>query len=150
MGVGSPEDIVKCVDRGIDIFDSALPTQIARRGALITWQGRHHIRKAVYSQIKEPIDPSCDCYTCCHFSVAYLNHLFRCEELLAYRLATIHNLRFMHSLMNKIRESITNGTFITFRDGFLASYQPTDEKLRLDQKQGWLETRHNNRISEGQ
>jgi len=144
MGVGSPEDIVRSVDKGIDIFDSALPTQVARKGALFTWQGRYDIRRSIYSQMADPIDPDCGCYTCRNFSAAYLHHLFRCQELLAYRLATIHNLTFINSLMNKIRDTIINGTFSAFRDSFLANYQPTDDKLRLVQRQKWLHA-HNQR-----
>ncbi|GAI92484.1 unnamed protein product, partial [marine sediment metagenome] len=98
MGVGSPEDIVGSVAKGIDIFDSALPTQVARKGALYTWQGRLNIRNAIYSNMDAPVDPDCDCYTCRHFSAAYLHHLFRCQELLSYRLNTIHNLSFISEL----------------------------------------------------
>ncbi len=149
MGVGSPEEIVDSVARGIDMFDSALPTRVARNGALFTWQGRRNIRNAAFSQAEDPIEPDCDCYTCRNFSAAYLHHLFRCEELLAYRLATIHNLSFMNSLMRKIRDAIINGTFNSFRDSFSARYQPTDEKLRIAQKQKWLETRSHGKIREG-
>ena len=141
MGVGSPEDIVEAVARGCDIFDSALPTRVARNGALFTGQGRNNIRNAVYSQMEQPIVPDCDCYTCRNFSAAYLHHLFNCEELLAYRLATIHNLSFISSLMHKIRSAILDGTFLSFKDSFLASYQPTNEQLRLSQKQKWLKSR---------
>lgn len=142
MGVGSPDDIVKGVTSGIDMFDSALPTHVARKGALFTWRGRHNIRNSTYSQMRDPIDSDCDCYTCSNFSAAYLHHLFKCEELLAYRLATIHNLSFMNTLMNKIRDAIMNGTFNTFRYSFLANYQPTDDKVRLTQKQKWLNARN--------
>jgi len=142
MGVGSPEDIVKSVDRGIDIFDSALPTQVARKGALYTWQGRYNIRRSIYSQKAGPIESDCNCYTCRNFSVAYLHHLFRCKELLAYRLATIHNLTFMNDLMNKIRDAIINSTFNTFRDNFLAHYEPTDDEVRIAQKQKRLAARN--------
>ena len=135
MGVGSPEDIVEGVTRGIDIFDSALPTQVARRGTLFTWQGRHNIRNSAYSQMSAPIDADCDCYTCRNFSAAYLHHLFRCKELLAYRLATIHNLSFMNNLMNRMREAIINDTFNIFRDGFLSNYRATDDRLRLAQRE---------------
>jgi queuine tRNA-ribosyltransferase len=142
MGVGSPEDIVEAVARGCDIFDSALPTRVARNGALFTWQGRQNIRNAAFSQMEQPIVAGCDCYTCRNFSAAYLHHLFNSEELLAYRLATIHNLSFMMSLMNKIKSAILNGTFVTFKDSFLSSYQPTDEQIRLSQKQKWLKSRN--------
>lgn len=147
MGVGSPEDIVDSVAKGIDIFDSALPTQVARKGALYTWQGRINIRNAVYSKMDAPIDPDCDCYTCRHFSAAYLHHLFRCHELLVYRLATIHNLYFMSELMRKIRDSIINGTFNAFRESFLASYRTTNEQVRLEQKKKWLAARSRNQIN---
>ena len=141
MGVGSPEDIVEGVARGCDIFDSALPTRVARNGAFFTWQGRHNIRNAAYSQMEQPIVSDCDCYACRTFSAAYLHHLFSCEELLGYRLLTIHNLSFINNLMRKIRGAILSGTFSSFRDKFLASYQPTDERVRLDQKQKWLKSR---------
>ncbi len=140
MGVGSPEDIIESVDRGVDMFDSALPTRVARNGALFTWQGRHNIQNSAYSQTAEPIVPGCDCYTCRTFSAAYLHHLFNCDELLAYRLATIHNLSFINSLMHKIRSAIINSTFSSFRDNFLSSYKPTDEQKRLNQKQKWLKS----------
>ena len=142
MGIGSPEDIVEGVARGIDIFDSALPTRVARNGALFTWQGRRNIRNATFGRMDQPIVPDCDCYTCCTFSAAYLHHLFKGEELLAYRLATIHNLNFIHNLMGKIRSAILNGTFNTFKDNFWASYQPTDEQTRFSQKQKWLKSRN--------
>jgi queuine tRNA-ribosyltransferase len=142
MGVGSPEDIIEAVARGVDMFDSALPTRVARNGALFTWQGRYNIRNTVYSQMEEPVVLGCDCYACRTFSAAYLHHLFNCDELLAYRLATIHNLSFINNLMFKIRSAIVNGTFGSFRDSFLASYQPTDEQIRLNQKQKWLKSRN--------
>jgi len=142
MGVGSPEDIVEAVAKGCDIFDSALPTRVARNGALFSWEGRQNIRNAAFSQMEQPILAGCDCYTCRNFSAAYLHHLFSCEELLAYRLATIHNLSFITELMNKIRSAIQDGTFVAFKDSFLANYQPTDEKVRLSQKQKWLKSRN--------
>jgi len=141
MGVGSPEDIVEGVARGIDIFDCALPTRVARNGALFTSDGRRNIRNAAFSKMDKPVDPDCDCYTCRNFSAAYLSHLFRSGELLGLRLATIHNLRFMSNLIQKIRNAILDGTFSTFRKDFLAGYQPADEQTRYDQKQKWLRAR---------
>ena len=141
MGVGSPEDIVEGVARGVDIFDSALPTRVARNGALFTRLGRVNIRNAAYRQMEGPLDPECHCSTCGTFSAAYLHHLFNSHELLAYRLATIHNLTFISRLVNEIRNAILDGTFSSFRDEFLASYQPTDEQVRLSQKQKWLRRR---------
>ncbi len=142
MGVGSPEDIVEGVARGIDIFDCALPTRVARNGALFTRLGRVNIRNATYKQMEQPIDPACGCYTCRTFSAAYLHHLFNCQELSAYRLATIHNLTFMSQLIDKISGAILGGTFSSFRDAFLASYQPTKEGIRLAQKQKWLKSKN--------
>jgi len=142
MGVGSPEDIVEAVARGCDIFDSALPTRVARNGALFTWQGRKNITNAAYADMEQPVVAGCSCYTCRHFSAAYLHHLFNAGELLAYRLATIHNLSFISELMKKIRGAIEGGTFADFKKDFLASYRPTDEPTRLNQKQKWLEKRN--------
>ncbi len=142
MGVGSPEDIIESIARGIDMFDSALPTRIARNGAIFTGQGRHNVYNAVYSRMEQPVDPDCDCYTCRTFSAAYLHHLFKCNELLAYRLATIHNLTFTNNLMRKARQAILNGTFSSFHDSFLADYKATDEQIRLSQKQKWLQSRN--------
>ncbi len=141
MGVGAPEDIVEGVARGIDIFDSALPTRVARNGALFTGRGRRNIRNAAFSRMDEAIVPDCDCYTCRHFSAAYLSHLFHCEEILGLRLATIHNLRFISNLMRRIRSAIMAGAFDAFRDDFLGSYQPADEQTRFEQKQRWLRGR---------
>ena len=142
MGVGSPEDLLEGIARGVDMFDSALPTRVARNGAFFTQTGRVNIRNAGYSRIEQPIDPDCDCYTCRTFSAAYLHHLFSCDELLAYRLATIHNLNFISNLMSEARSAILNGTFGSFKDDFLAGYQPTNEQIRLSQKQKWLNSHH--------
>jgi queuine tRNA-ribosyltransferase len=141
MGVGSPEDIIEAVARGCDIFDSALPTRVARNGALFSWEGRKNINNAAYREMEQPIVAGCGCYTCRHFSAAYFHHLFNCGELLAYRLATIHNLSFIAELMTKIRGAIIDGTFLSFKEQFLASYRPADEPIRLAQKQRWLKRR---------
>jgi queuine tRNA-ribosyltransferase len=141
MGVGSPEDLIEGVARGIDIFDCALPTRVARNGALFTGQGRINIRNAVYRTQDTPVDPDCDCYTCRTFSAAYLSHLFRAGELLALRLATVHNLHFIGKLMREIRESIVNNTFDVFRENFLSGYETTDEETRVEQKRRWLNSR---------
>ncbi len=142
MGVGSPEDVIEGVSGGIDLFDSALPTRVARNGALFTASGRQNITRASFRDDESPVDPECDCYTCRNFTTAYLHHLFRCDELLVYRLATIHNVRFMMRLMEKIREAIKEDTFDEFKREFLASYRTTDEELRIAQKQKWLSTGH--------
>jgi queuine tRNA-ribosyltransferase len=122
----------------MDMFDSALPTRLARNGSLFTAGGRRNIRNACFKNWDGAIDEGCDCYTCRTFSTAYLHHLFKCEELLAYRLATIHNLRFIMRLMEEMRRSILEDSFQNFKDAFLQSYQPTDEEVRAVQKQKWL------------
>lgn len=141
MGVGTPDDIVEGVARGVDLFDSALPTRVARNGALLTPIGRRNLRKSSFKFTDSPIDNECDCYTCRHFSLAYLHHLFKCEELLAFRLATIHNLRFLIRLLEEIRQTISNNTFAAFRQDFLARYQMTDEEARILQKSKTLRNR---------
>ena len=148
LGVGSPEDIIEGIARGIDIFDSALPTQVARKGALFTWQGRCNIRNSGYGEQGGSFDSDCACYTCRHFSAAYLHHLFAARELLAYRLATIHNLYFMTRLMKLAREAILNNTFNSFRDNFLAHYQPTDDEARLIQREKWLKAQSRKRVGQ--
>ncbi|MCX8126707.1 MAG: tRNA guanosine(34) transglycosylase Tgt [Dehalococcoidia bacterium] len=138
MGVGAPDDIVRGVACGVDLFDSALPTRTARNGALFTSIGRKNIKNAEFRLRDEPLEPTCDCYTCRNFSAAYLHHLFRCEELLFYRLATIHNLRFLFRLLERVREAIANDSFDKFEREFFSTYQPTNEEVRLEQKQKWL------------
>jgi queuine tRNA-ribosyltransferase len=147
MGVGSPEDIMEGVSRGIDLFDSALPTRVARKGALFTRQGRYNIRNSAYSQKDAPFDPNCNCYTCRNFSAAYLHHLFRSQELLAYRLASIHNLYFMTNLMKIIREAILSNNFTSFKDDFLAHYQPVDAEAQSIQRQKWLASQNRKRLN---
>jgi queuine tRNA-ribosyltransferase len=149
MGVGSPEDVVEGVSRGIDLFDSALPTRVARNGAVFTMWGRRDIKKASYKMTEDPIDNDCDCYACRTFSAAYLHHLFRCEELLAYRLASIHNLRFIVRLTQQVRDAIRKDAFLDFKRDFLSRYQVTNEEIRLAQKQKWLGSpwHHNNTTS---
>ncbi|MQG28348.1 MAG: tRNA guanosine(34) transglycosylase Tgt [SAR202 cluster bacterium] len=141
MGVGSPEDLVEGVARGIDMFDCALPTRVARNGNLFTPEGRVDITKARYAEQQGPLDETCDCYTCRNYSAAYLRHLFRAKELLGLRLASIHNLRFVLELMERIRASILEKRFDAFRRDFLDRYQPTNEAARQAQKEQWLQTR---------
>ena len=141
MGVGSPEDLVEDVARGIDMFDCALPTRVARNGSLFTPEGRVDITKARYAEQQGPLDETCDCYTCRNYSAAYLRHLFRAKELLGLRLASIHNLRFVLALMERIRASILEKRFDAFRRDFLDRYQPANEAARQAQKEQWLQTR---------
>lgn len=141
MGVGSPEDLMESIAMGVDIFDSAMPTRIARNGAFLTRRGRVNIRNASYHQMKESVDPDCGCPTCSTFSSAYIHHLFSCNELLAFRLATVHNLNFIAGLMKEARSTILDGTFHSFKNDFLSDYQPTNEQVRIEQKKKWLKTR---------
>ncbi len=120
MGVGTPEDLVEGVDRGIDMFDCVMPTRNARNGTFFTSFGKVVIRNAQYERDGQPIDPACGCYTCRTFTRAYLRHLFNAGEVLALRLGTIHNLFFYLELMRKVRESIEQGTFRDFKRDFLA------------------------------
>jgi queuine tRNA-ribosyltransferase len=130
MGVGSPEDLFEGVSRGVDIFDCVLPTRIARNAGLLTRQGRINMRKARYAQDSSPIEEGCDCYTCRHFSRAYLRHLLKANEIFGLRLATIHNLRFMLRLMSQIRQSIRDGTFAAFKETFLSAYRVIPHAVR--------------------
>ncbi len=131
MGVGAPEDILEAVWCGVDMFDCVLPTRVARNGAVYTRDGRRSVTHASFKIAQGPVDCDCDCYTCRRFSAGYLHHLFKCEELLAYRLATIHNLTFFHRLMRDIRTAIRGGVFQGFRHEFRQRYRPSDEAMRL-------------------
>ena len=114
MGVGTPADIVKAVARGIDMFDCVMPTRHARNGYLFTSEGVIKIRNARFREDSGPLDPDCDCYTCKHYSRAYLRHLDACDEMLGARLNTIHNLHFYQQLMARMREAIGEGRFAEF------------------------------------
>jgi queuine tRNA-ribosyltransferase len=110
MGVGTPEDIVAGVCAGVDMFDCVLPTRNARNGWLFTRHGDIRIRNARHREDTAPLDPTCACYTCRHFSRAYLHHLQRINEILGARLATIHNLHYYLTLMAELRAAIESGT----------------------------------------
>jgi queuine tRNA-ribosyltransferase len=118
MGVGMPDDLVECVARGIDMFDCVLPTRNARNGQLLTRHGLVNIRNARYAEDETPPDPECRCYTCRHFSRAYLRHLAVVGEMLGATLNTIHNLVFYLDTMRAIREAIVFGSFDQFRQRF--------------------------------
>ena len=123
MGVGTPEDLVENVARGVDMFDCVMPTRNARNGTLFTSFGKISIKNAGFISDHDPIDPHCDCYTCKRFSRGYLNHLFRARELSFYRLASIHNLHYYLNLMKQIRAAIKDGKFAEFRREFYAKRQ---------------------------
>jgi queuine tRNA-ribosyltransferase len=115
MGVGSPIDFFGAVERGIDLFDCVLPTRVARTGQVWTDAGRLNLRNARYQDDPGPIEPTCACEACRNHSRAYLAHLFRAEELLAYRLATVHNVTWTLELMRRLRSSLAEGFFIELR-----------------------------------
>lgn len=118
MGVGTPSDLVEAVCRGIDLFDCVMPTRNARNGHLFTSEGIIRIRNSPYRHDLSPLDPNCDCYTCQHFTRAYLHHLFHCREILSSRLNTIHNLRYYQNLMNGLRTAIENHELKQFKENF--------------------------------
>ena len=122
MGVGTPIDLVEAVARGIDMFDCVLPTRNARNGQLFTSEGPLNIKNARYAEDDGPADPACGCYTCRHFSRAYLRHLFTAGEMTGSTLNTLHNLSFYLDTMRRIREAIAFGKFENFRQDFHRTY----------------------------
>jgi queuine tRNA-ribosyltransferase len=118
MGVGLPGDIVESVWRGVDLFDCVLPTRNARNGYLFTRNGTVKVRNARHRDSLDPPEPGCECYTCTHFSMAYLHHLDRAKEMLGSRLNTIHNLHYYQRLMAELRGAVEQGTLETYRHNF--------------------------------
>ena len=135
MGVGRPEDLLECVARGVDMFDCVMPTRNARNGQAFTRQGPVTIKQARWTREAAPLDPGCACYTCRWFSRAYLRHLFVAEELLAYRLLTLHNVHFYLDLMAGMREAIAAHTFEAFRTRFYGRYAVSSADVPLDDAQ---------------
>jgi queuine tRNA-ribosyltransferase len=140
LGVGAPDDLLDAIARGIDMFDCVLPTRTARTGGLYTPSGRINIRSAPFREEQGPVDATCDCYTCQTFSAGYLHHLIRAEgdeskgELLYYRLASIHNLRFLLRLVEGARQAIVSGTFASYRARFLAGFTPPNREVAKEQR----------------
>lgn len=122
MGVGTPFDIVESVSRGIDMFDCVMPTRHARNGHLFTSRGPVNIRNAQYATDTAPLDPNCGCYTCSHYSLAYLRHLEKCSEILGLRLNTIHNLFYYQEVMSNIRRAIDAGDLSEYTAELRAAY----------------------------
>jgi len=118
MGVGTPEDLIENIDRGVDMFDCVMPTRNARNGTLFTTFGRLNIRGAKFKEDPKPIDEECECYTCQNYSRAYLNHLFRSGEMSYFRLASMHNLHYYLNLMREAREAILNDNWVQFKKEF--------------------------------
>jgi queuine tRNA-ribosyltransferase len=134
MGVGAPRDIVEAAARGIDMFDSVLPTRLGRHGGALTHKGRLNIRNAQYIHDFGPLEDGCTCYTCTNYTRAYVHHLVRAGEILGVRLLVTHNLHFTLLLAARVREAITQGSFAAFRDGWrkmepLGDYTPPVKKI---------------------
>ena len=121
MGVGTPADLVTAIAAGIDMFDCVMPTRNARNGHLFISEGVVRIRNASHRNDTKPLDPNCDCYSCRHYSRAYLHHLDKANEILGARLNTLHNLTYYTRLMAECRTAIEQGVFGTFADRFMSS-----------------------------
>ncbi len=128
MGVGSPEDLVNGVRRGIDIFDCVLPTRLARNAAAMTRKGRLNMKNAQYARDHNPVEEGCTCYCCQNFTRAYVRHLIVAEEILAAVLLTIHNIHLLLTLMREMRAAILQGTLDQYADDFLKDYIPVKPK----------------------
>ena len=122
MGVGSPDDLLEGVLRGIDMFDCVLPTRIARNGTAMTSQGKVVVRNAYYAEDFTSLDSECDCYTCKNYTKAYLRHLIKCNEILGARLLTIHNLHFLLKMMENVREAIKEDRLLDYKKDFFEKY----------------------------
>ena len=122
MGVGNPIDLIEGAIRGVDMFDCVLPTRVARHGALMTSYGRVNINNEKYKEDFTPLDPNCDCYTCTHYTKAYLRHLHKADELFGKRLLSIHNVRFLLQLAEDIRDAIRHDRLDKFKEEFLDRY----------------------------
>ncbi len=122
MGVGLPEDIIECVDRGVDMFDCVVPTRYGRNGTAFTSEGKLTIRNNPYRFDLAPLDKECDCFVCRRYTRAYIRHLFNTNEILALRLTSFHNVYFYLKLMQRIRDHIKHGTFTGFKKEFLSKY----------------------------
>ena len=130
MGVGAPDDLVRAVALGVDLFDCVLPTRNARNGTVFTRRGKIVVKNAEWKADERPLDPDCRCYTCRNFSRAYLRHLFHAGEILGPRLATLHSLAFYLDLMAEIRASIPAGGFERLSRDFLATYEAGEAERR--------------------
>lgn len=123
MGVGTPDCLVEGVARGVDMFDCVFPTRVARNGMAMIHTGRMNMKNKQYERDFRPIEESCGCYTCQNYTRAYIRHLYKSEELLAFRLVTIHNLYFLLQFMRDMREAIVEGNFSEFRKHFMEQYK---------------------------
>ena len=133
MGVGEPEDLLAGIEAGIDMFDCVMPTRNARNGTLFTSEGKVTIKQAKYREDERPLDPNCNCNTCQHYSRAYLRHLYQCNEILAMRLNTLHNLHFYLQLMRDSRDAILAGNFSAFRQNRLQQWRSPQQQDPQDE-----------------
>ena len=123
MGVGTPEDLIECVARGVDMFDCVLPTRTARNGSALTRTGRINLRNARFADDAAPIETDCTCYACTHFSRAYVRHLATTNEILGHHLLTVHNLHLMLTIAREIREAVLEKRFQVYREMFWSDYE---------------------------
>jgi queuine tRNA-ribosyltransferase len=123
MGVGSPEDLLKCISLGVDCFDSTFPTQNARHGTIFTWNGKLKILNSKYKEDFSQLQDDCDCYVCKNYSKAYIHHLLKINEATGKKLASYHNLYFVQRLMEKIRQKIQDNKFEKFKEDFISKYK---------------------------
>ena len=133
MGVGEPEDLLAGIESGIDMFDCVMPTRNARNGNLFTSEGKVTIKQARYREDERPLDPNCNCNTCQYYSRAYLRHLYQCNEILAMRLNTLHNLHFYLQLMRDSRDAILAGNFSAFRQTRLQQWRSAQQQEAQDE-----------------
>src|SRR5512138_2539794 len=129
MGLGTPAQMVELVARGVDMFDCVLPTRVARNGTAFTRKGSISIKAGAYKSDFRPIEEDCDCFACSHFTRAYLRHLLNVGEILGLRMLSVHNTRMYLRVMEDIRRTIIDGTFVEFRRDFAANYVPTQKVL---------------------
>ena len=130
LGISEPDDLFTAIENGADTFDCVTPSRVGRNAALYRPDGRFNVTRAANRRDFSPVDADCDCYTCAHYTCAYLHHLFRAKEMVANTLATIHNERFIVRLVDQIRASIVDGTFYDFRDEFLGTTTVAPESRR--------------------
>ena len=123
MGVGTPENLLESIDRGVDFFDCVLPARNGRHGHVYTAQGKLNLFNAKHETDNSPIDPHCGCPVCKTYSRGYIRHLFKAKEMLSMRLAVIHNLYFYNNLMNEVRQALDNGVFSDYKKNALESWK---------------------------
>lgn len=141
MGVGTPLDILEAVHRGVDMFDCILPSALAKRGTAFVSRGKMQLRRSAYKFSEEALDPACACETCSNYSRAYLHHLTKTDEVLGWKLLSIHNLVFYHRMMAEIRAAIFDGTFAAYRIARREAWAMTDEDTPVRAKRGSLSSR---------